>query len=539
MALTKTHNRMLAGSAVSVIDYGATGDGVTDDTSAVQAACSALTAGDTLLFPKGSYVFSDTVTIAAQDVTVFAYGATITQTGEFKKSLNFSDAGSARVFGGHFVGKGTEHDGASTSYNGVAAIYLTEPTGVIVDGVKCTNHAGGSIRFTNANGLTVRNCVISGIGAAGGISPLDNNSDFAIGSFASTADYGVLVDGCDISNHCFGVGSSRGTAFRVANCEIHDIQGQHAIYASAMGDMIVTGNRFYNIEGEAVKNQIATSSTSILGVVVDGNTFRSIGQSAMALGATTAVTGSSMSNVVIDNNSIYSVGTYFIALNSVRGVIGDNNTMDLTAGGYGIYCNGFSGRIGKSKISNTEWSGIWLEADGDVEVDPRLYDCCKNTGGSGSGLDIAVYMYAVANAGVVGTPQILISSGEFKATASVAAGVTNSIRCAASVAVSSKGFDNEIQKPWRFDTPVEIGTNYSTGADYTVSVTQNPTTPLYGRGRRVLYGNQDPASATMTDKFIAGDICFDSTPSAGGKLGWVCVTGGTPGTWKPFGAIDA
>jgi hypothetical protein len=43
----------------------------------------------------------------------------------------------------------------------------------------------------------------------------------------------------------------------------------------------------------------------------------------------------------------------------------------------------------------------------------------------------------------------------------------------------------------------------------------------------------EPASGT----YAVGDIVWNNTPAAGGTIGWVCTSAGTPGTWKTFGTI--
>lgn len=45
-------------------------------------------------------------------------------------------------------------------------------------------------------------------------------------------------------------------------------------------------------------------------------------------------------------------------------------------------------------------------------------------------------------------------------------------------------------------------------------------------------------AAPTTGEWARGDIRYNSAPSAGGKVGWVCTAAGTPGTWKAFGVID-
>jgi hypothetical protein len=45
-------------------------------------------------------------------------------------------------------------------------------------------------------------------------------------------------------------------------------------------------------------------------------------------------------------------------------------------------------------------------------------------------------------------------------------------------------------------------------------------------------------AAPTTGTWLRGDRVDNLNPSAGGYVGWVCTTGGTPGTWKGFGAIE-
>ena len=46
-------------------------------------------------------------------------------------------------------------------------------------------------------------------------------------------------------------------------------------------------------------------------------------------------------------------------------------------------------------------------------------------------------------------------------------------------------------------------------------------------------------AAPVSGAWGRGEIVWNVAPSASGKVGWVCVTAGTPGTWKAFGPIDA
>jgi len=61
------------------------------------------------------------------------------------------------------------------------------------------------------------------------------------------------------------------------------------------------------------------------------------------------------------------------------------------------------------------------------------------------------------------------------------------------------------------------------------------TPSLKMASNRVSFGSALPTTGTAT----RGDIVWNTGASASGKAGWICVTSGSPGTWKAFGSIDA
>lgn len=68
MSLTKVTYSMISGAVANILDFGAVGDGVTDDTAAIQAAIDSVNHLGTVFFPAGTYKITDTLDIIYNDV---------------------------------------------------------------------------------------------------------------------------------------------------------------------------------------------------------------------------------------------------------------------------------------------------------------------------------------------------------------------------------------------------------------------------------------------------------------------------------------
>jgi len=178
MSLTKAHNRMIEGSAVNVKDFGAVGDGVTDDTAAIQAALS--NGAGTVIAPAGTYLLTSSVIIYSNTKLIGdGYGSTIFQEGgsaaDFTISLlvneNYNSATgneSIHIEGINFKGKNSTPitDGSVTaSIIGIGGVYLGYCTNAKIsqcyaqDGWTGFNMAGDRSGFSDTINNSIDDCV--------------------------------------------------------------------------------------------------------------------------------------------------------------------------------------------------------------------------------------------------------------------------------------------------------------------------------------------------------------------------------------------
>ena len=103
----------------NVQSYGATGNGTSDDTSAIEAAIGALQKGDTLLFPCGTYLVSSSLHMSISNVTVDGSSCAVVH--------NASGSGGApiMVVGNGGIGSSNSGLGSAIALSGIATELTT------------------------------------------------------------------------------------------------------------------------------------------------------------------------------------------------------------------------------------------------------------------------------------------------------------------------------------------------------------------------------------------------------------------------------
>jgi len=91
------------------------------------------------------------------------------------------------------------------------------------------------------------------------------------------------------------------------------------------------------------------------------------------------------------------------------------------------------------------------------------------------------------------------------------------------------GDKQDTRKPVKVFGQLTVGINTPPeGVDFAVSGN------IQFANKKFVTGNAMPTSGS----FSKGDICWNSNPTVDNFVGWICIDGGAPGQWLPFGAIS-
>jgi hypothetical protein len=155
MSLTKASYSLVSGAPLNVLDYGATGDGTTNDTAAIQLAVTAAYAQErALYFPAGTYLMASTITMGnnTADAAKFCYFF-----GDGKDSVIKVTAANVNPF--LWQGPNPDSDGAGNRIDGRI---LIEKLRFLGPSSASTNTNSIGVKFYGAQGITLRDCTFNG-----------------------------------------------------------------------------------------------------------------------------------------------------------------------------------------------------------------------------------------------------------------------------------------------------------------------------------------------------------------------------------------
>lgn len=264
--------------------FGVIGVSAAADTAVWRALASCADAraaggGKVVIEADGDYQFYGLVTFRNGGRYILRLaGATISQTKTFSAGLHFHTCEHVSISDGEFFGLGGaagEFNGASSSHNGVAGIYVEYGDVLRVRASRFKDFAGGAIFVYGGRVRDFENVTAEGIGYPW-IDPVGqgnqgNGGDAAIhlnplpGSSFPGWIYEDRFVNCRLFNHAFGIRAVATKSFIMSGCEIGPIPGQHGVYGTELDGVVATGNLIYDCRQQGFKNQLENYAGRFVG----------------------------------------------------------------------------------------------------------------------------------------------------------------------------------------------------------------------------------------------------------------------------------
>ncbi|MGH8387628.1 MAG: hypothetical protein ACRESJ_19430 [Pseudomonas sp.] len=454
--LSKTIGKIIRPEQFPVAGPVGVGNAVAD-TAAWQAAANALPSGGKFK-AEGDYLINGQILFPFRtDCQINLKGANIYQQQNFKQTLRFTEHLGTELRRGRFYGRGGaagEYNGASSSYNQVAAVYFDGGDEIVVDGLRGRDHAGGCVVMMGVTRKTIKNCDIKGIGYPY-IDPVGqgnqgNGSDFGIMCQPKNNALGWIYEDYFLNNRirdtAFGIQSVQTRICQLMNNDIGPCLGQHGFYGIENDGLMAIGNTIRNCYQGGIKTQFENYSgfnmaslwvastlytvgqkvrfSSILWICVVANSDAAFNSSKWVVDPLTFRKGTVIHNnnfeangydVLIvssslsDGREIYNYGAsikHNVSRNCVNNSISidrcvevDVSGNDIDGGIYGIFGRDLSGRIADNKIKSASKNGIATSLYGDMQFDNNDLTNCGLSGTADDSRAV-VLIYAPTAAGI-------------------------------------------------------------------------------------------------------------------------------------------
>ena len=504
---------------VSVKDFGAVGDGATDDSAAINAA---LSGGNKIVyFPPGTYY------ILAADIVV----------------------GSNTVIEGGFA---TIKYGKAPARPYITRLYVSNATNVAIRNLRIdgnisawTNNSVYTVQIYDSTDVTVTGCeIFNGIGSGVDVSQsnnqgatnkrilIDNNHIHHIGSAAIGGFYA----------YGNGVSVTGGQDIVIRNNNIHDIYGVSGIDLEGLlqNNIQVVGNRIWNTTGNAAGIKLYFSGVDALSnyVVIRDNILSSLSTDSSATAEPAIWIQAGGRSVSVVGNKIYSANAGGILVQNGAELLVDGNTIyNSTKAGYVINSASYIKFTNNTLVCP---DGAATSAYFYIETLANTYGTCEVTGNTAINLPAPAFVLNFRSPGIF-TGNTIVNcraNGTKGYAVGSDVGFARSVIGGNVIRDSLQNYSNRFFGFYNFSGSGHADMIYLPDSWYNDA----DAMPKYDMTSNPNYIQSSIAirsSAPTAGTNYQGRIVYNASAAASGFVGWVCTTGGTPGTWKTFGAISA
>jgi len=286
MSLTKVTYAMIDGATVNVLDFGAVGDGVANDTAAIQAAINSLsTTGGSVYFPEGTYKTTAKIDVLYDDISIFGANyesTTILASANTYNIFELADGTSNISFENLHI-KGVAADTTTNSY-GVRALPASLVSYVNIQNCRLTG-TNNAVGAGSGSYWTFSNNIVEDLFGVNPTAPSTAGVGYGFVAGAATA---ITCGYHTISNNKFIGGTN---------------SGRHAVYlTSGVSYCVVSNNIIDNFQRGFIVTRAETGQNPVTGTIISGNICT--GGVSGGTDESCITVGGIANNILVENNTV-------------------------------------------------------------------------------------------------------------------------------------------------------------------------------------------------------------------------------------------